>query len=450
VDARDADQHRRTRRARRCRASRYQSDDFKPYIYRTTDYGATTVVGHGIPSRRSSAPFARIRAPGTLYAGTENGVYVSFDDGADWQPLQLNLPIVPITDLAVHGSDLVAATQGRSFWILDDLSTLRQLNAQVPTATAHLFSRAKRSDRTGGGGGASASGQNPSAAGRLVLPQGQAGDGVSLEFDRAGKTIRSFRSRENAADPGGAGSPGSNARRAFLGPAPSRFVVLADAGMNRFEWDMRVPDASLPPQGTNLFGASVRGPQVVPGTYQVRLTAGGSTETQPFEIRKDPRTSTTTEDFDKQFALLLQIHERLTVAHDAIAEIIALRGGVRDASARASGTPAATAIAARAQALEAKLAAVQDELVQMNIREGNDVLTYPAKLNNLIAALAPVVAATDTSPTEQSYSVFRDLSLRLERQLSALDEIVERDLSAFNQALDAQHVAAVPARRRQR
>jgi hypothetical protein len=306
--------------------------------------------------------------------------------------------------------------------------------------------------RTGGGdggGGAAASGQNP-PAGVVVwyYLKDKPADGVSLEFvDRAGKTIRTFRSRDNAAVAGG---PGGNDRRAFLGPPPSRFVVPAEAGMNRFEWDIRMPDASLPPQGTNLFGASVRGPQVIPGRYQVRLTAGGAARTQPFEIKKDPRTSTTTEDFDKQFSLLMQIHERVTATHDAIAEIIALRGGVRDASARASGTPAAAAIASRAQALEAKLAAVQDELVQMNIREGIDVLTYPVKLNNLIAALAPVVAATDTSPTEQSYSVFRDLSLRLQRQLSALDEIVERELAAFNKALEEQHVSTVPARRRQR
>src|SRR6185295_9529201 len=149
--------------------------------------------------------------------------------------------------------------------------------------------------------------------------------------------------------------PAGNERRAFLGPPPSRFVVPSEAGMNRFEWDMRVPDASLPPQGTNLFGASVRGPQVVPGTYQVRLSAGGSTQTQPFEIKKDPRTATTTEDFDKQFALLMQIHERVAATHDAIADIIAMRADVRDASARAARTPAAAALAARAQALEAKL-----------------------------------------------------------------------------------------------
>src|SRR6185295_1910989 len=335
-------------------ATRYQSDDFAPYIYRTTDYGATwTVLGRGIPE----SAFVRVVREdpvrkGLLYAGTETGVYVSFDDGAGWQALQLNLPIVPITDLAVRGSDLVAATQGRSFWILDDLSILRQLNAQLPTKTAHLFQPREtirmRTAGGGGGGGSAASGQNP-PAGVVVwyYLEDKPADGVSLDFvDRAGKTIRTFRSREN---PAGAAGPGGNDRRAFLGPPPSRFVVPSEAGMNRFEWDMRVPDASLPPQGTNLFGASVRGPQVVPGTYQVRLTAGGTTQTQPFEIRKDPRTSTTTEDFDKQFALLMQIHERLTATHDTIAEIISLRADVRAASERAAGTSAAAAIAARAQ-----------------------------------------------------------------------------------------------------
>jgi photosystem II stability/assembly factor-like uncharacterized protein len=433
-------------------ATRYQSDDFKPYIYATTDYGATwTVLGRGIPD----SAFVRVvredpARKGVLYAGTETGVYVSFDDGALWQPLQLNLPIVPITDLAVQGSDLVASTQGRSFWILDDLSTIRQLNPQVVGSSAHLFQpRDTIRMRTGGGGGggaASAVGQNP-ASGVVVwyFLKDKPADGVSLEIlDRTGKPIRTFRSRENAAGEGG------NERRAFLGPAPSRFVVPAEAGLNRFEWDMRYPDASLPPPGTNLFGASVRGPQVVPGTYQVRLTAAGKTLTQPFGVRKDPRTSTTTEDFDKQFALLMQIHERLTATHDAIADIIASRADVRAAIARAGRTPAAAAIASQGEALDAKLASVQDELVQMNIRDGNDVLTYPAKLNNLIAALAPVVAATDTAPTAQSYDVFKDLSSRLERRLAALDEIIERDVVAFNKAVEDQHVSAIPVRRRQR
>jgi len=304
--------------------------------------------------------------------------------------------------------------------------------------------------RTGGGGGAGAAnavGQNP-APGVVVmyyLKEAPA-DGVSLDvLDRNGKTIRTFRSRENRAGAGG------NERRAFLGPPPSRFSVPAEAGLNRFEWDMRYPDASLPPPGTNLFGASVRGPQVVPGSYQVRLTAAGQTLTQPFEIKKDPRTSTTAEDFDKQFALLTRIHERLTAAHDAIADVIATRADLRAAvarAARAATSGAASTIAAQGRALDAKLAAVQDELVQMNIREGNDVLTYPAKLNNLIAALAPVVAATDTAPTAQSYEVFKDLSGRLDRQLAILDEVMERDVAAFNKALEEQRISAISRRRR--
>jgi hypothetical protein len=211
---------------------------------------------------------------------------------------------------------------------------------------------------------------------------------------------------------------------------------------------MRYPDASLPPPGTNLVAASVRGPQAVPGTYQVRLTAGGKTLTQPFDIRKDPRTSTTADEFDKQFTLLMQIHERLTAAHDAIADIIAVRADLREAVARVARMPAASSIAAQGNALDTRLASVQDELVQMNIREGNDVLTYPAKLNNLIAALAPVVAATDTAPAAQSYAVFTDLSARLDRQLDRLDAIMEREVEAFNRALEAQHVPAVRKRAR--
>jgi photosystem II stability/assembly factor-like uncharacterized protein len=438
-------------------ATRYQSDDFKPYIYKTTDYGATwMLVGRGIPD----STFVRVVREdpvrkGLLYAGTETGVYVSFDDGGSWQPLQLNLPIVPITDLAVQGDDLVAATQGRSFWILDDLSTIRQLNPQVPTSDAHLF-QPRDTIRMrigggggGGGGGATASGQNP-ASGVVVwyFLKNVPADGVSLDvLDRSGKTIRTFRSRENAAGEAG------NERRAFLGPPPSRFTVPAEAGLNRFEWDMRYPDASLPPPGTNLFGASVRGPQVVPGRYQVRLAAAGKTLTQPFDIKKDPRTSTTSEEFDEQFALLMQIHERLTAAHDAIADIIAARADVRAALARASraATPgSASTIAAQGRALDAKLGAVQDELVQMNIRDGNDVLTYPAKLNNLVAALAPVVAATDTAPTAQSYEVFRGLSARLDRQLAGLDEIMVRDVAAFNQLIEDQRIPAIPLRPRRR
>jgi photosystem II stability/assembly factor-like uncharacterized protein len=431
-------------------AMRYQSDDFKPYIYKTTDYGATwTVLGRGI----ADTAFVRVvredpSRRGLLYAGTETGLYVSFDDGARWQPLQLNLPIVPITDLAVQGTDLVAATQGRSFWILDDLSVLRQIEGKLSTSTAHLFApRETYRMRVGGGGGGAggAAGQNPAAGVSLwyYLKEAPA-DGVTIEvLDRAGKSLRTFRSRSNTTDDGG------NQRRAFLGAPPSRVTVPADAGLNRFEWDMRLSDASLPPQGTNLFGASVRGPQVVPGAYQVRLVAAGRTLTQPFEIRKDPRTSTTAEDFEKQFALLQQIHARVSETHDAIADIAAVRADLETTLARAQRASAAPVVKL-AEALDGKLVSVRDELVQMNIRDGNDVLTYPARLNNLIAALGPVVAASDTAPTAQSYEVFKELSAKLDQQLARLDELLAKDVPAFNKAVDDQKLGAIPVRTRKR
>jgi photosystem II stability/assembly factor-like uncharacterized protein len=433
-------------------ALRYQSDDFKPYIYKTTDYGATwTVLGAGIPE----PAFVRVvredpARKGLLYAGTETGMYVSFDDGASWQSLQLNLPIVPMTDLAVHESDLVASTQGRSFWVLDDLTPLRQLNDAIAASAVHLFQpRDTYRMRVGGGGGGlggnSAVGQNPSS-GVVVwyyLKDAPA-DGVTIDFlDRGGRIIRTIRSRDNTAGGGGE-------RVAFAGPAPVRPTVPAAAGLNRFEWDMRYPDAPPPPPGTILFGGSIRGPQAIPGAYQVRLTVAGKSFTEPFEIKKDPRTATTAADFEKQLTLLTDIQARLTETHQAIADIVAARADLKAAVARASQTPGAAAVAAMGEKLDAALAGVQDALVQMKIRDGNDVLSYPAKLNNLIAALAPVVAATDTAPTAQSYIVFKELSDSLAAQLTRLDQIMEKDVSAFNRMIEEQHVAAIPKRVRKR
>jgi hypothetical protein len=320
----------------------------------------------------------------------------------------------------------------------------------VTASRAHLFKPRDtirmRVGGFGGGGAANAAGQNPPAGVLIDYYLAEAPrDGVTIEIlDRAGKVIRTLRSRENTA------AAGEDRSRAFLGPPPSRVTVPAAAGMNRFEWDMRYPDAPPPPPGTNLFGASIRGPEAVPGAYQVRLTASGQTFTQPFAIRKDPRTRTTADDFDKQFALLTRIHERLADAHNAIADIQQARADLKDALSRAGRTPAADALRTRGEALDAALASVQDELVQMNIRNGNDVLTYPAKLNNLIAALAPVVAATDTAPTAQSYQVFEDLSRRLDAQLTKLSQIEEKDVAAFNAAAEAQRVPAIPRRPRLR
>ena len=186
----------------------------------------------------------------------------------------------------MHDSDLVASTQGRSFWILDDLSALRQLNDTVASSPVHLFQpRDTYRMRVGGGGGGlggnSAVGQNP-ASGVVVwscLKEAPA-DGVTIEFlDRSGKIIRTIRSRDNT-------TGGAAERIAFAGPGPARPIISAAAGLNRFEWDMRYADAPPPPPGTILFGGSIRGVQAIPGAYQVRLTVGGKSFTQPFEIKK--------------------------------------------------------------------------------------------------------------------------------------------------------------------
>ena len=260
-------------------ATRYKFDDFRPFIYKTTDYGKTwRRITAGIPDNQ----FIRVVREdpvrrGLLYAGGEFGVYVSFDDGAAWQPLRLNLPVVPIHDLVVKDNDLIAATHGRSFWILDDVTPLHQLTPEVARAERHLFKPRDAWRVRGGGGGGGGEGEGGAQArgigrnppsGAVVFayfrqkPEGE----VTLEFLNArDSVIRRFSTKPRA-------------------PTDS---LKVSAGMNRFVWNLRYPDASRFDQMI-LWGGGTQGPVAVPGTYKARLTAGSWNATQSFEVKKDP------------------------------------------------------------------------------------------------------------------------------------------------------------------
>ncbi len=302
----------------------YKLDDFHPYLFKTADYGKTwTKIVNGIPDRH----FTRVvkedpNRRGLLVAGTEFGLYISFDDGANWKSFQLNLPIVPIADVAFHKreQELVVATQGRSFYIFDDLPLLYQSNPQsnpvVQTEDAHLF-KPKDTYRVGGGrgfggsgrGGGAAVGENPPGGAVIAYwlkarPQGD----VKLEFlDSTGKLVHEFSSR--AAEPAPPAEGAEN--NAFGGRGGGPASVSAQAGMNRFVWNMRYPDATTFP-GIILWAGSMTGPLAAPGTYQVRLTVDGRTQTQSFAIKKDPRLDTTPEDYAKQLTLALQVRDKLS------------------------------------------------------------------------------------------------------------------------------------------
>jgi photosystem II stability/assembly factor-like uncharacterized protein len=418
-------------------ATMYKWDDFKPYLYKTSDYGKTwKKIINGIPD----GAFTRViredpNRRGLLYAGTETGMYVSFDDGENWQSLQLNMPAVPITDLAVHKreKDLVAATQGRSFYILDDLPVLHQMS-DAARADAYLF-KPEDPYRMPGGGfnfpGATV-GQNPPAGAVIYYYLREKPKDVTLEIlDGAGKLIRKFTARESGTQPQGGGPFGGGAAR-----------LSAEAGLNRFAWDFRYDDARRFP-GMILWAGNTTGPRAVPGTYQVRLTADGKSLTQSFEIKKDPRLDTTADDFAKQFDLLIKIRDKFSETTDAILRIRDVRKQVDDIVARVKDDAKGKPVADAAKTLRDKLTTVEEELYQTKNQSNQDPLNYPIRLNNKLAALGGVVASADAAPTSQSYAVYEDLAGKIDAQLEKLRQIMSTDLPAFNRVVREQDIPAV-------
>jgi photosystem II stability/assembly factor-like uncharacterized protein len=427
-------------------ATMYKSDDFRPYLYKTNDYGKTwKKITNGI----AEGAFTRViredpNRRGLLYAGTETGMYVSFDDGDNWQSLQLNLPVVPITDLAVHKRerDLVVATQGRSFWVLDDLTVLHQIS-DAAKADAYLLKPEDAYRMPGGGGFSSPSatvGANPPAGAVIYyyLKNKPAGE-LQLEIlDSAGKSIKKFTSRATAGP--GSGPPPSPEEGFFGGGGQMR--APAEAGLNRFIWDLRYPDAIRFPN-LIMWAGSTQGPKAVPGAYQVRLTADGKTMTQSFEVKKDPRISTSDAEFAKQLELLMNIRNKLTETHDAILQIRDVRKQVEEISNRSKDQPEGKPIADAAKALNAKLTAVEEELYQTKNQSSQDPLNYPIRLNNKLAALGGVVSSADSAPTDQSYVVYEELAGKIDAQLKKLAEVMRTDLPAFNKLVRDQSIPAV-------
>lgn len=459
-------------------AWRYKLDDYRPLLFKTTDYGRTwtSITGNLPPDDFTRCVRADPVRPGMLYCGTETGIYVSFDDGGTWLPLRgANLPAVPVYDLQVKDDDLVIATHGRSFWVLDDLTPLRQLTDEVLAQPAHLFRLRPKirtrplpgSARPSGPGknytlglGAAATfyerrrpdgeveqvfldaGKNP-PDGVVVTyylrekPQGE----VTLTFlDARGQEIKRFTSRAEERPPTEPQAPDAAVEgeegievEEVAPAAPQEKRLPAEAGLNRFVWDMRYPDAVKVP-GDVTTEQSIGGPVAPPGTYQVRLTVNGQGFTQPLEIRKDPRVAATQEDFDAQFELLLQIRDKLSETHTAINQIRALKEQIEGWVKRLNGVEQRS-LREQGRALVRQLTAIEEELIQPRAKGQLDTLHFPVKLNAKLAALTSVVASADGAPTRQSYEVFRDLSARIDVQLERYRKLLESEVTAFNAAV---------------
>lgn len=411
-------------------ALKYKQDDYHPYLYKTSDYGKTwTKITQGIPQD----DYMRViredpKRRGLLYAGGEKGMYVSFNDGGNWQPFQLNLPVVPIHDLAIQDNDLVVATHGRSFWILDDLTILHQLTDEVQKSAVHLF-KPRPTVRFKAGldpaikpvpGGANELGKNPPNGVKIVyyLPE-KPKTPISLAFlDASGQLIKTYKSSLAAPQSVSAtarkDSSGLSEMRQPTAPPRREPVLPAQAGGNAFVWeDMRYPDPIALPN--SVTHGRARGPLAMPGNYKAQLTVDGKTYTQEFEIVKDPRIETTPGEFKQQFDMLINIRERLNELRKGVLSIRQMRQQL-DSVYRSQDDPAV-------KELKDQLLRIEDELYQSKAKANQDLTNHPVRLDTKITVLGGFVESDDSKPTQQQGEQYNTLSKRLAEQLKKLETV---------------------------
>lgn len=408
-------------------ANRYQQGDRKPYVYKTSDFGKSwTKIVTGIPD----TDFARaIREDperrGLLYVGTETGVYVSFNDGASWQSLRLNLPVTPVHGIIVEDRDLVVATHGRGFYILDDIGVLRQATPELTSNALHVFEPVDP-----------LRGVDNNAAFDYYL--GKDAEEVKIDIlDASGTTLRSFTGTPKDPEPQPGGGEGFGSR-----PPPR---VGVKQGMNRFTWDLRQEGAVVFQDMIMWAAQPQRGPASPPGKYAVRITAHGETETRDFSIGLAPKLKdrgVTEADLHEQFKLSSQVRDKVTEANSAVIKIRSIREQLEERLAKIPERQRAE-IQKLADGLMQPLTAVEEEVYQVRNRSRQDPLNYPIQLNNKIASLAGVVESADYKPTDQSYDVFKELSAELDAELQKMDSAIKTDLPRVNAALERERVEPV-------
>ena len=419
-------------------ATMYLSDDFHPFLWRTTDYGKTwKKIVEGIPAD----DFTRAIRPdpnqkGLLFAGTESHLYISYNDGDKWLPFQLNLPETPVTDLTFQKRDdeMVLATQGRGFYVMDDMPLVRALDpARFQKTEAVKLFPVKRVLRIGGGGEFGGrnpvAGQNP-ASGAVIyyFLKEKPKDEVKLRvLTASGKLVREISSKP----------PAHPEEEDSDDDTPKPGLAPAKEGLNRYAWDMRYEKATGFP-GLLMWDGSLEGPLAIPGEYKLELVVDGKTESENFTIVKDPRAPTTPEQFEAELNLGLRIRDRVT---DANKEVIRIR------TAKDELKPYLTSsndqVKTSAKKLTDEMTAIEENIYQTKLHADEDALNFPIRLNNKIAAVGAAVDLTDIAPTSQSVEVFNELSAKLQVELDHLSQIETTGIQEFNKLVRDQNIPAI-------
>ena len=437
-------------------ATRYQLDDSRPYLYKTADYGKTwTRIDAGIPMGAYARSIREdVVRRGLLFAATEVGVFVSFDDGAKWETLQLNLPRVSVRDIRVHDNDLVVATHGRAFWALDDISSLRQMHDSVTAKRTHLFQPSTAYRFAGGHGGGRGAGENP-YDGVLVdywfkeVPK----EPVVMEFiDRNGAVIRKFKSETGssakrdsiktialtgaALDSARTDSSINKPRKPVdsLAYVASDSIVTTRTGSNRFWWNLRYADAKRIKTVVNDEG-TFNGPTAVPGEYRVRLIVGKDTLTRPFTIKLDPRMEATTADLQQTFELGMKVQGRMNGIVDAFSRIEDLQQQIDVRVDHSVEQDYAKRVKDAATPVRQALEVVRTELVDWFNHDDQATLHFPIKLYNMMLTLNAQVLGQEAAPTKQHGEILDDLGGKVDVQLLRLQQLEANEIKSLNALL---------------
>lgn len=401
-------------------ATKYKLGDFAPYLYKTTDYGQTwTKITNGINNEH----FTRVvredpKQKGLLYAGTETGMYISFNDGASWKPFQLNLPIVPITDLTIKNNNLIVATQGRSLWILDDLSVLHQLDENTKNAISILY-KPKDTYRTKGGSSSRSSkltGSNhPNGViTHFYINKLEENDNVKLiYFNKKGDTLATFSNKAKEKNK----------------------KLKVKKGGNTFVWDTRGKGAEKL-KGMIFWWASFSGPKAVPGEYKVQLVVNGATQTKDFTIVPDPRAEASVADMQKQYNFITEVNETVNKAHTSIKKMRKITAQLSAFEKQYKDTEATKELVEKAKTMREKLENIEKELYQTKNRSNQDPLNFPIKLTNKLAHINSLIGLDDFAPTDQDIAVKNELTAKINTQLTAFNKVLDDEITAFNTAFN--------------